>query len=91
MTKQCPSCGGICKPSGCERENVNQTWWHEPAAKMNYRQWQGLTEEEIENMMDYWSEPARSAYGGAHTANGEYVCIADIIRDAEAKLKAKNS
>ena len=55
------------------------------------RKWQGLTDEEIENMMDYWSEPARSAYGGAHTANGEYVCIADIIRDAEAKLKAKNS
>lgn len=55
------------------------------------RQWQGLTDEEIENMMDYWSEPARSAYGGAHTANGEYVCIADIIRDAEAKLKEKNT
>ena len=54
------------------------------------RQWQGLTDEEIENMMDYWSEPARSAYGGAHTANGEYVCIADIIRDAEARLKEKN-
>ncbi len=54
------------------------------------RQWQGLTNEEIENMMDYWSEPARSAYGGAHTANGEYVCIADIIRDAEKRLKEKN-
>ena len=22
MTRQCPSCGGICKKSGCERENV---------------------------------------------------------------------
>ena len=55
------------------------------------RQWQGLTDEEIENMMDYWSEPVRSAYGGAHTANGEYVCIYDIIRDAEARLKEKNN
>lgn len=55
------------------------------------RQWQGLADEEIEQMMDYWSEPARSAYGGAHTANGEYVCIADIIRDAEKRLKEKNT
>lgn len=22
MTRQCPSCGGICKRSGCERANV---------------------------------------------------------------------
>lgn len=22
MTRQCPSCGGFCKKSGCERENV---------------------------------------------------------------------
>ena len=22
MTRQCPSCGGFCKPSGCERANV---------------------------------------------------------------------
>ena len=42
MTKQCPSCGGICKPSGCERENVTQTW-------MNSRKWQGLTEQEIKD------------------------------------------
>jgi hypothetical protein len=55
------------------------------------RQWQGLTEEEIEQMMDYWSEDARSAYGGAHSANGEYVYIPDIIRDAEARLKEKNN
>lgn len=56
MTKQCPSCGGICKPSGCERENVNQTWWHEPAAKMNYRQWQGLTDEERDQFKQ-WAHP----------------------------------
>lgn len=54
------------------------------------RQWQGLTEEEIEQMMDYWSEDARSAYGGAHSANGEYVYIPDIIRDVEKRLKEKN-
>jgi hypothetical protein len=30
--RQCPSCGGFCKKSGCERENV--------------REWQGLTEDD---------------------------------------------
>lgn len=25
MTHQCPSCGGICKKSGCERANVEET------------------------------------------------------------------
>jgi hypothetical protein len=55
------------------------------------REWVGLTDEEIENMMDYWSDDARSAYGGAHAANGEYVYIPDIIRYAEARLKEKNT
>ena len=55
------------------------------------RQWKELTNEEIEQMMDYWSEDARSAYGGAHRANGEYVYIPDIIRDAEKRLKEKNT
>jgi len=56
MTRQCPSCGGICKPSRCERENVNQTWWHEPAAKMNYRQWQGLTDKK-RDQFNQWVHP----------------------------------
>ena len=25
MTHQCPSCGGFCKNSGCERANVEET------------------------------------------------------------------
>jgi len=32
MDRQCPSCGGFCKRSGCERENA--------------KQWVGLTHEE---------------------------------------------
>ena len=27
MDRQCPSCGGICKKSGCERENVKHKEW----------------------------------------------------------------
>lgn len=36
MTRQCSSCGGFCKKSGCERENVKP------------KEWQGLTDEERE-------------------------------------------
>ena len=38
MDRQCPSCGGFCKKSGCERENTK------PKERV------GLTEEEIEEL-----------------------------------------
>ena len=34
MDRQCSSCGGFCKKSGCERENVKP------------KEWVGLTDEE---------------------------------------------
>jgi len=40
MTNQCSSCGGFCRKSGCERENVK------PELQ---RTWVGLTEEDIPN------------------------------------------
>jgi hypothetical protein len=43
MDRQCPSCGGFCKKSGCERENVKPK-----------REWVGLTDEELEPMCDDW-------------------------------------
>jgi hypothetical protein len=55
------------------------------------RQWQGLTDEELDQAMDYWSDPSRSAYGGADRANGEYVDMKDTWRYIEAKLKEKNT
>jgi hypothetical protein len=54
------------------------------------REWQGLTDEEMSEAMDYWSDPVRSAYGGAHSADGEYVGMIDTWRYIEAKLKEKN-
>jgi hypothetical protein len=33
VDRQCPSCGGFCRASGCERENV--------------KQWVGFTHEEL--------------------------------------------
>ena len=55
------------------------------------RQWVGLTGEEINAALDYWSEDERSAYGGAHAADGEYVSMIDTWRYIEAKLKEKNT
>lgn len=38
MDRQCSSCGGFCRKSGCERENV---------VPVPQREWQGLTDEEM--------------------------------------------
>jgi hypothetical protein len=38
MTNQCSSCGGFCRKSGCERENVK------PELQ---RTWAGLTKEDM--------------------------------------------
>jgi len=54
------------------------------------RKWQGLTDAEMDAAMDYWSAPERSAYGGAHSADGEYVDMINTWRYIEAKLKEKN-
>jgi hypothetical protein len=52
--------------------------------------WVGLTDEDMNNALDYWSDDSRSAYGGAHSANGEYVDMIETWRYIEAKLKEKN-
>jgi hypothetical protein len=44
MINQCSSCGGFCKKSGCERENVKPT---------PQRTWVDLTDEEI---LEVWKE-----------------------------------
>jgi len=43
MDRQCSSCGGFCKKSGCERENVT---------KQPKRTWQGLTQQDIDIAFD---------------------------------------
>jgi hypothetical protein len=47
MDRQCPSCGGLCKKLGCERENVRPQ-----------REWVGLATEEAK--MFYDSKLSRS-------------------------------
>ena len=55
------------------------------------REWVGLTEEELDEAMEYWSDDSRSTYGGAIIADGEYVNMRDTWRYIEAKLKEKNT
>jgi len=55
------------------------------------RTWVWLTDEDMNNALDYWSDNSRSAYGGAHAANGEYVDMIETWRYIEAKLKEKNT
>jgi len=54
MDRQCSSCGGFCRKSGCERENV------EPTPDPIYtappqREWVGLTRED-------WDPSKRAFY-----------------------------
>ena len=72
MINQCSSCGGFCKKSGCERENVKPTL---------QRTWAGLTDEEIEQVrvaimgVAYWcaDENMPEAY------NAKKVCCAHVL------------
>ena len=53
--------------------------------------WVGLTDEDMNNALDYWSDDSRSSYGGAHAANGEYVDMIETWRYIETKLKERNT
>ena len=55
------------------------------------RTWVGLTDEDMNHALNYWSDDSRSAYGGAHSANGEYVDMIETWRYIEAKLKEFNT
>ena len=67
MTRQCSSCGGFCKKSGCERENVKP------------KEWQGLTDEEIKEIIGPWGGEPIKGY------------TRELIDKIEAKLKEKNT
>jgi hypothetical protein len=54
-------------------------------------EWVGLTDEEMNEAMEYWSDSSRSSYGGAESASEEYVDMVSTWRYIEAKLKEKNT
>jgi hypothetical protein len=78
MDRQCSSCGGFCKKSGCERENVKP------------KEWQGLTNEEIEDA--YLSGTgfvlARQNNVQQHLSRYDNFCFARAI---EKTLRKKNN
>ena len=76
----------IC-PEEHEREEGEYTI---PVYTQLQRTWVGLTDEDMNNALDYWSDDSRSSYGGAHAANGEYVDMIETWRYIEAKLKERN-
>ena len=76
MDRQCSSCGGFCKQSGCERENVkpvvNQSLTTQPAA------WVSLTDEKINQFIDhYWAD--------------DNVLMRDLIRMVEQEVRELNN
>ncbi len=81
--------GDLCSP--CHAFITRNEGKYSQAYRNVQREWQGLTDEEMSAAMDYWSDPVRSAYGGAHSADGEYVGMIDTWQYIEAKLKEKNT
>jgi hypothetical protein len=57
----------------------------------NRHEWVGLTDGEMQEAMEYWSDSLRSSYGGAESASEEYVDMVLTWRYIEAKLKEKNN
>jgi hypothetical protein len=64
--------------AGFESLPASPTWWDEPDAQMNYRQWQGLTDEEIAEV-------------GHLNVEGERMLPYSFARAIEAKLREKNT
>jgi len=83
---------GACKTSlFMEVEAGAKEEYTIPVYTQPQRTWVGLTDEDMNNALDYWSDKSRSAYGGAHAANGEYVDMIETWRYIEAKLKERNA
>ena len=57
MINQCSSCGGFCKKSGCERENVK------PKPQLT---WAMLTDEEIKSCWNWETDCQEWAIEFAH-------------------------
>ena len=69
MNRQCSSCGGFCRKSGCERENV------EPTPDPIYtappqREWVGLTGEELQEI-----------YQGAGTVHFKFAMVEAKLKE----------
>jgi hypothetical protein len=104
MDRQCSSCGGFCKKSGCERENVKSE--PEPVAWMHIHGshedpcFCELTEDEIsqgwtQKPLYYTAPPQREWVGLTHKEHMEIMTgtmtTSSRMAAVEAKLKEKNT
>ena len=85
---QCNICGerwelGTASTCKCKEDEDDTQVYKKP--------WVGLTDEEMDKAMEYWSDKSRSSYGGAESASEEYVDMVSTWRYIEAKLKEKNT
>ena len=75
MINQCSDCGGFCKKSGCERENVKPT---------PQRTWVGLTQDELNmigDSMRTWN---------SWTITDVYFAIEAKLKEKNGYAKEKN-
>jgi len=83
---------GACKTSLFREEEAGaKEEYTIPLYTTPQRTFVGLTDEDMNKALDYWSDDSRSAYGGAHAANGEYVDMIETWRYIESKLKERNT
>jgi hypothetical protein len=73
---------------GAEKQTCQE---NRHVAKSATTEWVGLTDGEMQEAMEYWSDSLRSSYGGAESASEEYVDMVLTWRYIEAKLKEKNT
>jgi len=95
MDRQCSSCGGFCKKSGCERENVKPE--QEPVAWISHNAglYHGKPDESL-NPLPLYTAPQKKEWVGLTDEE-----ISELIRNThntgsfvraiEAKLKEKNT
>jgi hypothetical protein len=92
MDRQCSSCGGFCKKSGCERENITPPQPEpEPVAWIsdNAGLYHGKPPESLNPLPLYLTPPQREWQGLTDEEAAE-LCHSPIAV-IEAKLKEKNA
>ena len=95
MDRQCSSCGGFCKKSGCERENITPPQPEpEPVAWIsdNAGLYHGKPPESLNPLPLYLTPPQREWQG---LTDEDVGTVSDEFLEgalwAEAKLKEKNA
>ena len=100
MDRQCSSCGGFCKKSGCERENVKPE--PEPVAVWELQEggWDTIADadwmETLPVGTKLYTTPPQREWVGLTDEEARELCVAnvpyviDMVRALEAKLKEKN-